>query len=182
MKIKIKADLNSSYRNMKNRFRQGISGRSAIVFSLLLHFMVAVAAATFWTNAVYVKPSASEATIEFDLTSDQSIPKSRNENLAKASAQKNTRSSKAGGESAIGNRSQNAVVMASLADLSQLKTSFNFVQQSVVAADSSGGFTPMQGGGIGIEINFLVEEYKNGRGKGGVTLSVGGACVSGSSN
>lgn len=165
---------------MKNGFRQRISSHRAILLSLLLHFAIAVAAATFWVSVAYVKPPASEATIEFDLTSDPSTSKTRTENLAKASRQKNTRHRKSGEASASGNRSQKARVMASLADLSLLKTSFGFVQQDVAAADSAGGFTPMQGGDPAVEINSLVQKYKNGRGKGGVTLSVGGACISGS--
>lgn len=176
--IRIKNNLVCFYGKWNETLRKGISNRKAIVVSLVLHLMIGVAMATFWVNTVYVKPAMRDRTIEFDLTPTRK--ESPTKNLAKAASQKSARGSqgskaarKAGGAKA----SRERVVMASLAGLSQMKASFNFIQNSVASADSSSAFHPMSSNGPEVELNSIIQKYKDGQGKGGVSIGVGTGCA-----
>ncbi len=179
MMMKIKNYLICFYGTWKKALHKGISNRKAIVVSLVLHLMIGVALATFWMNTSGSRRTAMrDRTIEFDLTPTKKI--SQTKNIAKAAPQNSasrSQAAKAAGKAGGAKASREKVVMASLAGLSQMKASFNFIKNGGAAADSSSAFHPMSTNGPEVELNSIIQKYKDGQGKGGVSIGVGTGCA-----
>lgn len=172
------------------RFRKGITTRGALGISLILHLFIGMAFASFLAGKYYVEHITESSSIEFDLVTDTEVKFQSNtydsnlsdqpigqklQNELQTPGFNGSESSAAGRESSIAKNNNNnkAVVLASLASLSELKDSFNFIIQKV-SADSLTGFSPIQGKLP--ETEFYTAGF-NGNGFGndsGVSISLGG--------
>ncbi len=133
-----------------SRFRGGLSTRQALVLSVCLHVAAAAVAGSIAWSSGALQPAA-DPTITFELVTPDLDPKPIDpvqnnadapRNLGKALGDPRSTSRTLVAEQARVNKQ--AVVMASLAQLSQLRESFRFVVQQV-AADSLGTFRPLEG-------------------------------------
>ena len=178
----------TSIRQAFSRLSERVSTRrGAVGLSLMLHLIVASAFASFLVTRAVVEPHHLANTIEFDLVSEPATKTVANQSESQKSQAASSASAQAGkaeglpGALARSAQNKNALVMASLASLSDLKESFGFISHQV-AADSSSGFAPMHGTDPNSTLNSLGDgKYKDGLGStGGVTISVGaGVCLPG---
>jgi len=153
----------------------------------MLHLIVASAFASFLVTRAVIEPHQPANTIEFDLVSEQTNKAATNQSQSQKSQATNAANAQAGktegrpGARARSAQDNNALVMASLASLSDLKESFGFISNTA-SADSSAAFSPMHGSDPNSTLNSLgAGKYKDGLGNsGGVTISIGaGACLPG---
>jgi hypothetical protein len=158
--MKDKLDILVKY--FQNRFPNGFTRRETIGLSVILHLSLGVAIASMSFDKITGLPYAdADEPIEFDLITDTELDfnsdQSNSENSLDGVDQNNDEAipklgEKQGLESSDSNVlvaentnvNKEAVMMASLATLSELKESFNFVLHQV-SADSIGAFTPLQG-------------------------------------
>lgn len=179
---------------LRNRFRKGITTRSALGISIFLHIFIAMAFASFLAGKYYIEHVTDSSSIEFELVTDSEVKFESNSNNSSLrdqllgqklqDFQKNgfngTESSAAGSESSIAknNTTRETVVMASLASLSELRQSFNFIMQQV-SADSLSGFSPIQGEAPDTEFYTAGSNDGTGFGHGsgiGIIIGGGGYC------
>ncbi|MFQ5864399.1 MAG: hypothetical protein ACE5IW_04125 [bacterium] len=173
-----------------NRFRKGVTTRSALGISIFLHIFIGMAFASFLAGKYYVEHVTDSASIEFDLVTETDVKFENDNNKSNPTDQllgqklqdfqKNgfngTESSAAGRESSSSkpNTRNEQVVLASLASLSDLRESFNFIMQQV-AADSAAGFSPIHGEAP--ETEFYTAGSNDGTGLGhgsGIRILIGG--------
>ena len=151
---------------VKNLFPKRVHPKSAIGISIILHVIAGAALASFFAQAFVIQQDSPS--IEFDLVSehkDLPFPESVandvgfNENESEAGKQT---------KSKVANvLKRRAVVLASLANLSELSYTFGFVKQDATADSLSGSFLPVQG-------NAPTSEYNSGGLKNGESYGRGG--------
>ncbi|MFQ5771493.1 MAG: hypothetical protein ACE5HX_13225 [bacterium] len=154
------------WNNIRLRNSIGINFRKALGISLFLHLFGAVAVASFFVGHHLIAPVTDEITIEFDLVNATNTDIQKNKNnatnpLNTLSSQNAPDSESPKSKSSHINR--NEVIMASLASLSELKESFNFITQQV-SWDSLGTFSPIQSEAP--DIKSLTAGLNNGNGFG----------------
>jgi len=164
-------------------FRSGSSNRpNAIGLSILLHVVVVAAIASFWATTVTMIPADQPTSIEFDLVAEQTPPAVASSQSAKAQSQAGKAGGGERGQVTQSPKSREAVLMASLAGLTELKESLGFVSQPVASDSSSSAFAPMGSGSApNTSLDALGKKYgggSEGTGGGGFTVSVGGVCIS----
>ncbi|NIR48183.1 hypothetical protein GWO43_06985 [candidate division KSB1 bacterium] len=184
MPEKRKSNKERFYNVILKPFRKGIKTRDAIGVSIILHILAGTALAYFLSGTVYVVPPKESHSIEFDL-----ITETVRSDLAGQVDGKNpqdlpapgieSKSNGGGSSSATNAANREAIVSASLASLSQLRESFNFVTQNV-ASDSASSLTPVHGRGPNSDVfgSGLGSEagYDNGSGI-QVIFGGGGVCT-----
>ncbi|MFQ5604397.1 MAG: hypothetical protein ACE5HS_14100 [bacterium] len=165
---------------IKNRFRKGLSTRDAIGISIIVHIVIGSALASFLIGTMIVQPADLSQTIEFDLTTEEVSSVKADQLNGQNSDQfgvSNSEASKQVGRASTltkGNMNRETTVMASLASLSELKESFNFIMAQVTA-DSVGGFSPAEGKVPGSEYNSFGLKNGDGFGAGhGAGIYIGG--------
>ncbi len=170
---------------VRDRFRKGVNTRNALGLSMFLHIFIAIAFASFLGGKYYAEHLTDTSSIEFELVTETDVESSQNSSSqllgqAPNQLQKNgfngTEESAGGRERAVSNRdaSRQAVVTASLASLSELRESFNFIMHQV-AADSVAGFSPVQGEAPNTEFYGAGTNDGNGIGSGsGIRIIIGG--------
>ncbi|MFQ5824471.1 MAG: hypothetical protein ACE5JB_10485 [bacterium] len=191
MYLNIKHRTQHIVKQIRFRFRKGITTRGALGISLVLHIFIGMAFASFLAGKYYIEHVIESQSIVFDLATETEVKfqnNSNNSNLTdKLLGQKlqkdfqtngfnGTESSATGSESSISkhNTNRDAVVLASLASLSDLRESFNFIMQQV-SADSLVGFSPIHGESPDTE--FYTAGSNNGTGIGngsGIRILIGG--------
>lgn len=168
-------NLNARLKNIafaiRNRFRRGIKTRDAIGISILLHLLIGTAFASFLVGTYYVTPSHPEQSIEFDLIAETVKPTAADRLAGQVSDQT------AGGaqsNSATGSAPQTidkqAILMASLGSLSDLKESFKFVMQQV--SSDSLGLSPLHGQMPSTAFYGAGSGGEDGSGHGGISIGV----------
>ncbi|MFQ5708679.1 MAG: hypothetical protein ACE5HO_14585 [bacterium] len=173
------------------RIYRGVSTRGALGISVILHIFILMAFASFFVGTHYIKPQIESATVVLDLQTERDVKDVKlekninNQTLSGSNSTKpadvegfnGTAADAAGSPSSVAKRSTNqqAVVLSSLASLSDLKESFNFVMQKT-SADTTNGFAPVQGNAP--DTKFYTAGSKNGQGfgngNGGFSISIGG--------
>jgi len=163
-------------------FRQGDSARqNAIGLSILLHVVVVAAIASFWATTVAIVPDDQPASIEFDLVTEQTTPAvASSQSSVPASSEEGKAGGKGGAKAAQNPGSREAVLMASLAGLTELRESLGFTTEHTTP-DSSSAFSAI-GGSVApnTDLDALGKKYgagDEGTGQGGFTVSVGGVCI-----
>jgi len=162
MKKELSKNINPVSTLLRNKLQRGFSRRETVGISVILHLSLGIIFASIQLNKTDGIPILPEDTaIEFELiTEDQLNFSSSMSNSDKALDGPNQQSTEAipklgeqiGLESSDSDVlvaekipvTKEAVMMASLADLKQLRESFNFML-SQVSADSSGAFVPLGG-------------------------------------
>ena len=143
---------------MKNRFKKGlkITTREAVTLSIVLHLFLGIAFAAMNRDKIAGLMTAKEENIEFEIVAVKDLDL-KNSNNQGNSVQANSSAIKKAGKK-IGlssstskklvaedvNVNKEAVILASLASLSDLRESFQFVIQEL-SVDEEGVFTPIQG-------------------------------------
>lgn len=164
---------------MKSVRKQIAKRSNAITISVFLHLAVGTAIASFWVATVYVTPPEQETTIEFELVAEHTLSSSvKSADLLSAqSAQTNSSGGQAAKQAHAWNKTE-AIMLSSLASLSELRTSIGFLTQST--ADTVSGISPMLGSDPDIDLEALGAKYGSGLGVGGgngVTVLVSGQGV-----
>ena len=180
MKTALAGFLNRKIQNVLTK----INTRRALSLSIALHVMFGAAVANIWVNRSYSHSQTAEETIEFDLTTIESMTdlqfKKSGRSLQEAGVPNKNADSKSGRNSTLlkGNMNKKSFMMASLAGLEDLKGSFNFIRQKTTA-DSIGGFSPVNGDVPGSDYDsFGNRKGENlGRGNGTIIISSGGYCA-----
>ncbi len=149
---------------VKNLFPRKVHPKSAIGISVILHVIAGAALASFFAQAFVIKQNSPS--IEFDLLSEHKdlpfpgpVANDAGFNENKSEAGKQTKSQV---ENVLNRR---AVVLASLANMSELSYTFGFVKQDATADSLSSSFLPVQGNAPASEYNSF--GLKNGEGYGG---------------
>lgn len=177
----------SRFTRAKNRVLRQIdrvvTTRNAIGMSIGLHLLLGMALAALWTGNQLATHSEGADEIVFEL---QTIKEKQPfEGVQGQSSEEygvpNQDAAKASGKASNpvrGNMNKSAVVMASLTALTDLRDSFSFVTHAV-AADSLGGFSPIDGEVPGSEYDSFGRKKGQGIGAGGVRIYVsgGGVCT-----
>ncbi|MFQ5649804.1 MAG: hypothetical protein ACE5IY_07670 [bacterium] len=177
-------DLLTRFRQMKEgiqgRFHRRVTPRGALGISLLLHVFFGAALGSYWVGARVAQQARHADEIVFDLQTIKENPDLSGQQRAQASEEyglPNREALEASGRASSvvkGNMNRDAVVTASLAALSDLRDSFTFITHAV-AADSVGGFSPVNGDVPGSEYDSFGRKKGEGVGAGGVSVVVGGS-------
>lgn len=172
--MKIKRLYVTGIRSVKKRFPKSIHPKSAIGISIILHVIAGAALASFFAQTFVIQQDSPS--IEFDLVSEhKDLPFPEilvNDVGAKLNDSEAGKLTKSTVENVLNRR---AVVLASLANLSELSYTFGFVKPDATADSLSSSFLPIQG-------NVPTSEYnsfglKNGEGYGGRGSFLGGLTV-----
>lgn len=157
-----------------------LNRRGALGISVFLHVFIGMALASFLIGKVVVEQQAETPGVVFDLQTNPDVDLQRLQQKASSfEATVNQRNrpqqeSKAGSGRPSLKVNKQAVLLSSLASLSELKDSFNFVMQSV-SADSAKGFSPLYGNAPDTEAISAGFGKGDGYGDGnGIRVSVGG--------
>jgi hypothetical protein len=174
---------------IQTRYKKGfkITTRKAVTFSLVLHLFLGIAFAAMNRDKIAGLMTAKEENIEFELVTlkdlDLKSNTSRKGNLqstssAKKAGKKVGLSSSTSKELVAENVRVNkeAVMLASLASLSELQESFQFLIQEL-SVDEEGIFTPIQGDVPDTKV--IADGLVNAKGFGGrrgiISISGGGS-------
>ena len=160
---------------VQNRIRKGISSRNAVALSLVLHFGVALAIGSLWVSKNMLNSDHSDS-IVFDLTTVKEEIKQNAQSPSEFGVPNREASKESGKASNLvkGNMNRDAVLMASLTSLSDLRASFSFMMQSV-SSDSIGGFAPLDGDIPGSDYNVFGNKNGEGHGFGNGAVTIGGS-------
>ncbi len=150
-------------------FNSGLKTKDAIGISVTLHLIAGMAMTWFFVGTIVMTTPHAESSIEFDLISENaninSADQSDGQKLGRSSmATKNAHGS------ARNILDRQAVLMASMGDLSALKETFSFAMQQI-SSDST-GFSPLQGKVPDTSFYGVGQENQNGTGRGGFTFGV----------
>jgi len=150
------------------RFNNGLQTKDAIGISVTLHLIAGMAMTWFFVGTIVMTTPHAES-IEFDLISENaninSADQSDGQKLGRSSmAAKNTHGS------AKNILDRQAVLMASMGDLSALKETFSFAMQQI-SSDST-GFSPLKGKVPDTSFYGVGQENQNGTGRGGFIFGV----------
>jgi hypothetical protein len=175
----LKTQIKATTEKIRNRFRKGVTTRNALSISLFLHIFIGMAFASFLAGKYYVERATDSTSIEFEFVTENDVKFQNNstirdQRLGQNNGFNGAESSAAGSESSpsMPNPKREAVVMASLASLSELRESFNFIMQQV-SSDSSSGFSPAHGEAP--ETEFYAAGSNDGTGIGnGIRVIIGG--------
>lgn len=170
MQVKMYPLADTFKQTFQNRFPNKLNTSQTILISIVLHIAVALAVAAFWVSSKISAEAHSANSIVFDLetikpsqANSGQLPQAIDEfGLPNADAAK---TSGQASNPMRGNMSRDAVVMASLASLSQLRETFAFVTQTV-STDSVGGFSPLHGNVPGSEYDSFGRKKGEGLGNG----------------
>jgi len=159
---------------VQHRIRKGISSRNAVALSMVLHFGVALAIGSLWVSNNLLSPDHSDG-IVFDLTTVKEAIKQNAQSPSEYGVPNREASKESGKASNLvkGNMNRDAVLMASLTSLSDLRASFSFMMQSV-SSDSIGGFAPLDGDIPGSDYNAFGNKNGEGHGFGNGAVTIGG--------
>jgi len=174
---------------IQTRYKNGfkITTRKAVAFSLVLHLFLGIAFAAMNRDKIADLMTAKEENIEFELVTlkdlDLKNNTSRNENLQSNPSSAKKAGKKVGLSSSTSKKlvaenvrvNKEAVMLASLASLSDLQESFQFVIQEL-SVDEEGIFTPIQGDVPDTKViaDGLVNAKGFGRRRGIISVSGGG--------
>jgi len=158
--------------------------KRAVSLSVVLHLLVAVALAGMVVTTTTSPVATADDVIEFDLTTVKYKTDFGRNGQSQSTGEAGTPNANAQAESGRastllkGNMNRESVMMASLAGLDALKSSFSFMMQKTVA-DSLGGFSPTHGDIPGSAYDsFGYRKGDNlGRGNGKIVISGGGLCA-----
>lgn len=174
---------------IQTRYKKGfkITTRKAVAFSLVLHLFLGIAFAAMNRDKIAGLMTAKEENIEFELVTFKDLDLKSNTSR-KGNLQSNSSSAKKAGKK-VGlssstskklvaenvNVNKEAVMLASLASLSDLQESFQFVIQEL-SVDEEGIFTPIQGDVPDTKV--IADGLVNAKGFGGrrgiISISGGG--------
>lgn len=176
MRAKMYSFADTFKRTFRNRFPNKLNTSQTILISIVLHVVVALAVAAFWVSSQISAEAHSANSIVLDLETVKSIQANTGQlqQAVDGYSLPNPDAAKTSGRASNpmrGNMNREAMVMASLASLSQLRETFTFVTQTV-STDSVGGFSPMHGDVPGSEYDSFGR--KKGEGTGSVSGRVGG--------
>ncbi len=175
---------------IQTRYKKGfkITTRKAVTFSLVLHLFLGIAFAAMNRDKIAGLMTAKEENIEFELVTlkdlDLKSNTSRKGNLQSNSSSAKKAGKKVGLSSSTSkklvaenvNVNKEAVMLASLASLSELQESFQFVIQEL-SVDEEGIFTPIQGDVPDTKV--IADGLVNAKGFGGrrgiISISGGGS-------
>ena len=143
---------------IQDRFKKGfkITTREAVVFSIVLHVFLGIAIAAMNRDKISNFMTEKEENIEFELVSDKDLDLKNSTNQGNNAQANSSAIKKAGKRIGLSsstskklvaenvNVNKEAVMLASLASLSELRESFQFVIQEL-SVDEEGVFTPIQG-------------------------------------
>ncbi len=162
---------------IQTRYKKGfkITTRKAVAFSLVLHLFLGIAIAAMNRDKIASLMTAKEENIEFELVSKDLDLKSstrRIGNVESNSSSVKKVGNKVGLSSSTSkkivaenvNVNKEAVMLASLASLSELQESFQFVIQEL-SVDEEGIFTPIQG--VAPDTKVIADGLVNAKGVGG---------------
>ena len=175
---------------IQTRYKKGfkITTRKAVAFSLVLHLILGIALAAMNRDKIAGLMTAKEENIEFELVTFKDLDLKSNTSR-KGNLQSNFSSAKKAGKK-VGlssstskklvaenvNVNKEAVMLASLASLSELQESFQFVIQEL-SVDEEGIFTPIQGDVPDTKV--IADGLVNAKGFGGrrgiISISGGGS-------
>ena len=146
---------------------------------MILHLIVGTALASFFSQAVFLTPP--ETRVEFDLIADTIEIPDRIDNSKLNSAAFSDNDAESAGQMAGAVKSplkRRAVVLASLANLSDLSYTFGFVNQEVDSDSLGGSFLPVLGNAPTSDYNSFGLKKGEGFGRrGGILISGGGVCI-----
>lgn len=186
MHIKILQRLSSKIRN---RLEKGfkIRTREAVAFSIVFHIFLFIAIAAMNRDKISGFMTKKEENIEFELVTVKDLNLASSDNQGKNNQTNSSSVIKAGKKTGLSsstskklvaenvNINKEAVMLASLASLSVLQESFQFVIQEL-SVDEEGVFTPIQGDVPDTKV--IADGLLNGKGLGGrrgiISISGGG--------
>jgi len=155
MHIKILQRLSNKIRNrLKKGFK--ITTREAVAFSIVFHIFLGVAIAAMNRDKISIFMTEKEENIEFELVTVKDLNLASSNNQGKNNQANSSSVIKAGKKIGLSsstskklvaenvNINKETVMLASLASLSALQESFQFVIQEL-SVDEEGVFTPIQG-------------------------------------
>lgn len=170
--FEIRANPEKAKRIFRHIFPQRIRTREAIFISIIFHLIIAAALSSFLVGSFYVQSHESANSLEFELLTERIEIRAAAPKATAAQALETV-----GGSSGA----EQSAAMASLAGLSQLRESFNFIVHATTA-DSAVGFSPVEGKAPGT--GFYGAAIGNGVGSGAgggihVVIGGGGVCLPG---
>jgi hypothetical protein len=146
---------------------------------VILHLIVGTALASFFLQTVFVTPK--ETRVEFDLVADTIEIPDRIDNPILNSSGFSDNDPEAAGQMVGSVKTplkRRAVVMASLASLSELSYTFGFVNQEAESDSIGGSFLPVLGNAPNSDYNSFGLKKGEGFGRrGGILISGGGVCI-----
>ena len=143
---------------IQDRFKKGfkVTTREAVVFSIVLHIFLGVAIAAMNRDKISDFITEKEENIEFELVTVKDLDLKNSSNQGNSAQANSSAIKKVGKKVGLSsstskklvaenvNVNKEAVMLASLASLSDLRESFQFVIQEL-SVDEEGVFTPIQG-------------------------------------
>jgi len=143
---------------IQDRFKKGfkVTTREAVVFSIVLHIFLGVAIAAMNRDKISDLITEKEENIEFELVTVKDLDLKNSSNQGNSAQANSSAIKKVGKKVGLSsstskklvaenvNVNKEAVMLASLASLSDLRESFQFVIQEL-SVDEEGVFTPIQG-------------------------------------
>jgi len=143
---------------IQDRFKKGfkVTTREAVVFSIVLHIFLGVAIAAMNRDKISDFITEKEENIEFELVTVKDLDLKNSSNQGNSVQANSSAIKKVGKKVGLSsstskklvaenvNVNKEAVMLASLASLSDLRESFQFVIQEL-SVDEEGVFTPIQG-------------------------------------
>ena len=143
---------------MKTRFKKGLklTTREAVTLSIVLHLFLGIAIAAMNKDKIIKLMTAKEENIEFEIVAVKDLDLKNSTNQGNSVQANSSAIKKAGKKIGLSsstskklvaedvNVNKEAVMLASLASLSDLRESFQFVIQEL-SVDEEGVFTPIQG-------------------------------------
>ncbi len=165
--------------SLVERLPTGFSIRQSLGFSIALHIFIVAAVGTLRVSDHIREHAVTDNEIVFDLeiqapdhANSAQQTASSTEELGKSNSEAEKESGRAS-NLLRGNMNREALLRASLTDLTTLTGSFEFAGHTVVS-DSTGGFSLMDGDIPGSEFDSFGRRKGEGKGHGGSGISVSG--------
>jgi len=152
------------------RFSNGLRTKDALGISVALHLLTGMAMTWFFVGTIVVTTPHAESSIEFDLSLGNANINSADQSDGVQKLGKSSMAAKNAHGSAKNILDRQAVIMASMGDLSALKETFSFAMQQI-SSDST-GFSPLEGKVPDTSFYGVGQENENGTGRGGFTFGV----------
>ncbi len=129
---------------IRKRFRKGLRTKEAVAISVVLHVLIVSAIASFLAGSfVVVRPDPSESLTLDLVTADEPVRAHDRLSGEQTPEQVGAQSESPDNGFKRNEANKQAILMASLGTLSDLRDSFRFVMQQ--ASTDSAGLAPMQG-------------------------------------
>ncbi|MFQ5640112.1 MAG: hypothetical protein ACE5IR_19200 [bacterium] len=158
MKFKNQFPFPKVYHLLLSHLRKGVSKKEAVGLSIFIHIIVSAAFGVIFFKSSFLSEPIKETNVEFELvpiedmiseqndfqTNDSDLPKDADKAQVVSKSLGDPTSSSAMLVAEEAKVNKDAVMMASLSSLLELRESFNFVVQQI-STDSVGAFTPIHG-------------------------------------